>query len=113
MDSRVNTTQRLTNAINGVDGEQRPRVFVSASAVGAYGISRTSTFDETSTGRESNDYLSLVCERWEAAAQKADCRVVIIRNGIVLSPAGGALQKLIPVFKLFGGAQLPYAQSYF
>ena len=45
-----------------------------------------------------------VCEDWEAAAQEAEARVVVVRNGIVLSKRGGALAKMIPIFALYGGA---------
>ena len=45
-----------------------------------------------------------MCEDWEAAAQEAEARVVVVRNGIVLSKRGGALAKMIPIFALYGGA---------
>jgi uncharacterized protein len=99
--SRVETTRRIANAINAMPKNKRPKVLVSSSAVGYYGTSETGTFDERSDS--GNDYLSEICREWEAAANEADTRVVIIRTGIVLSTLGGALAKMMPVFNLFGG----------
>ena len=80
---------------------------MSASAVGFYGVSATDTFDEKSAA--GSDYLAEVCREWEAAAQEALGRVVIVRTGIVLSTEGGALAKMVPVFNMFGGAPPPGA----
>jgi uncharacterized protein len=99
--SRVETTRRIANAINAIPKNKRPKVLVSSSAVGYYGTSETGTFDERSNS--GKDYLSEICREWEAAANEADTRVVIIRTGIVLSTLGGALAKMMPVFNLFGG----------
>lgn len=51
-----------------------------------------------------NDYLSEICQEWEAAANKAETRVVVLRTGIVLAKDGGVLGRMIPVFSIFAGA---------
>ena len=81
-----------------------PAVLVNASAVGYYGTSLEQRFDETSPA--GSDVLARLCRDWEAAAEAAPdpCRVVIVRIGIVLGPDGGALGRMLPVFKAgFGG----------
>jgi uncharacterized protein (TIGR01777 family) len=102
--SRVRTTTALADAINALPESERPGVLISSSAVGFYGANDNSTFNESSG--PGNDYLSEVCKEWEAAANKAQTRVVILRTGIVLSREGGALSKMIPVFQIFAGGPL-------
>jgi uncharacterized protein (TIGR01777 family) len=80
--------------------ERKPGAYVSASAVGYYGISRTATFTEASPS--GDDFLARVCAAWEAEAQRARAlgmRVAIVRTGIVLGRDGGALAKLMPLFR--------------
>ena len=78
--------------------------YVSASAIGYYGTSETATFVESSS--PGTDFLSDVCVAWEAGADRfasvAD-RVVKVRTGLVLGRDGGALAKLLPLFKLGAG----------
>ena len=100
-DSRINITKRIVSAINKLPSGKRPLVLVSTSAVGYYGVSTSDTFDESS--RPGSDFLAQVCQDWEAEAQKADARVVILRSGIILAKNGGALGKMVPVFLMFGG----------
>jgi uncharacterized protein len=100
--SRVDTTRKLVSAINSAPDTQRPKVFVSSSAVGFYGTSESATFTEESAS--GNDFLARVCIEWEKAADEAQTRLVVVRTGIVLSKSGGALAKLLPVFALFLGA---------
>ncbi len=102
IDSRVRTTELLVQAMATL--AQPPRVLVNASAVGFYGTSAEGRFDETSPA--GGDLLAEICQRWEAAAEArpASCRLVILRIGIVLGPDGGALGKMLPVFRMgFGG----------
>jgi uncharacterized protein len=99
--SRVSTTRRLAAAINNAPSDSRPKVFVSSSAVGYYGTSQSDTFTESS--QPGSDFLADVCKEWESAANEADARVVVIRNGIVLSRSGGALAKMEPMFKILVG----------
>lgn len=85
----------------------KPRVFLSGSAVGYYGDRGDDVLDETSG--PGSDFLARVAVEWEAATARvvdAGVRVVLLRTGIVLSPDGGALAKLLPIFKLGGGGPL-------
>lgn len=96
-DSRLCTTRHLVEALQA---HPRPgRVLVSGSAVGYYGSSEETCFSESSPA--AADLLARLCRDWEAAADRApaDCRVVKLRIGIVLGPDGGALGKMLPVFR--------------
>jgi uncharacterized protein (TIGR01777 family) len=98
--SRVEGTRLLSEAIASLS--KKPRVFVSASAIGYYGDG--GPFDEA--GAASKDFLGRVCAEWEAAAdpaRNAGVRVVHPRLGVVLSPKGGALGKLLTPFSLGAG----------
>jgi len=100
--SRVRSTALLTEAMAALDTP--PRVLVSGSAVGYYGTSLEGRFVESSPS--GHDVLAEICRGWEAAADQAPagCRVVKLRIGIVLGPDGGALGKMLPVFRAgFGG----------
>jgi uncharacterized protein (TIGR01777 family) len=102
LQSRVRTTELLVAAMARL--ETPPAVLVSGSAVGFYGTSLEARFRETSPA--GIDFLAEICQRWEAAADQAPpgCRVVKLRIGIVLGPDGGALGKMLPVFRMgFGG----------
>ncbi len=101
--SRVDTTARLASAI--ASASARPRVFVSASAIGVYGMRRDGVVcdEETLPGE---DVLARVCVAWEAAAQPARAaavRVVHPRIGVVLGTGGGALPKMAKAFRWFVG----------
>ncbi|MEB3257356.1 MAG: TIGR01777 family oxidoreductase [Cyanobacteriota bacterium] len=101
-DSRLRTTTALVQAIKQL--ATPIQVLVSASAVGVYGSSETASFVESSPA--ASDFLGQLCQDWEAAALAAVgfCRVVVLRLGIVLGPDGGALGKMLPVFRAgFGG----------
>ncbi len=100
--SRVDAVEALLAELAKL--ETKPAAFVSASAVGYYGTSETATFDETSA--PGADFLAEVCIAWEAAADRATAlgmRVAKVRTGLVLGTDGGALPKLLPIFKLGGG----------
>jgi uncharacterized protein len=103
-DSRIGTTRALVAALAALPDGQRPQLLISGSAVGYYGTSSTARFEESSPA--GGDVLGRLCAAWEAEAQAAEpfCRVVILRIGIVLAADGGALGKMLPVFRLgFGG----------
>ena len=103
-DSRIGTTRALVAALASLPESQRPQVLISGSAVGYYGTSDTARFEESSPA--GADVLGRLCLAWEAEAQRAEpfCRVVLLRIGIVLAADGGALGKMLPVFRLgFGG----------
>lgn len=102
--SRVGTTQALADALAGL--RVRPRVLVVASAVGIYGSRGDELLDETSA--EGSGFLAGLCHAWEAAAEparQAGIRVVHARFGVVLG-RGGALAKMLPVFRLGLGGPL-------
>lgn len=103
-DSRVDSTALLADAVASL--EERPESFVLASAVGWYGNRADEELTEASAAGEA--FLPSVCADWEGAAaavEKSGIRTVYLRSGIVLSPTGGALGKMLLPFKLgFGGA---------
>ena len=103
-DSRILTTRALVQAMAALLAGQGPTVLLNGSAIGYYGTSTTASFTEASPA--GADVLGRLCQAWEAEAQAAAgrCRVVILRIGIVLGGDGGALGKMLPVFRLgFGG----------
>jgi len=102
LDSRLGTTRCLVEAMAALP--QPPPVLVNGSAVGYYGTSLEASFSEASPA--GDDFLAHLCRDWEAAATAAPagCRVVVLRLGIVLGPDGGALGRMLPVFRTgFGG----------
>lgn len=96
--SRIDLPRAFLTALESVS--HRPQTYVSASAIGYYGMSRTATFTETSP--PGDDFLARVCAAWEAEATRAGTlgmRVAIVRTGVVLGRDGGALAKLLPLFR--------------
>ncbi len=101
-DSRIATTRHLTAAMAAL--VTPPSVLVNASAVGFYGTSEQASFAESSAA--GTDVLGSLCREWEAAAagRPQATRLVVVRIGIVLAADGGALGKMLPVFRAgFGG----------
>lgn len=97
-DARVDGTSLIASAIAGMD--DGPRTLLSGSAVGYYGTSEDATFDESSPA--GDDFLARLAADWERAATPAadaGIRVAYLRTGIVLSEGGGALAKMLPLFK--------------
>ena len=98
-ESRIRGTSLLAETLAGL--VRKPRIVVSGSAVGYYGSRGDEELDEQSS--PGDEFLAELCVAWEAAtrpAQDAGIPVAHIRTGIVLSPDGGALQKLLLPFKL-------------
>ena len=94
-----------TTAIAKAVAEVKPQVFISASAIGWYGESGNRSVIESD--RVGDDFLAAVCREWEAAADLAgSVRTVKIRTGLVLDPTGGALGKMLPLFRLGLGGKL-------
>jgi uncharacterized protein len=104
-DSRVEGTRTLSRALAALrDG---PAVLVSGSASGYYGDTGGRTVDEDSPSGEG--FLAALCRDWEAAtapAAEAGIRVVLPRSGVVLAREGGALGRLLPVFRAGLGGRL-------
>lgn len=104
-DSRVLGTRNLAQSL--AQAKDRPRVLISASAVGYYGDRGEELLREESPS--GSGFLAEVCREWEAANQpatEAGIRTVQIRIGVVLSPSGGALQKMLPPFRLGVGGNI-------
>lgn len=103
--SRVDGTRNLVDSI--IQSGNLPKVFISASAIGLYGDTGERIVEEGApVGR---GFLPEVCQEWESATaplQALGVRVVHLRIGIVLGPRGGALKKLIPLFRTGLGGPL-------
>lgn len=101
LNSRLLGTTTIANAVAQV----KPKVFISSSAIGWYG--ETGNRAVTEIDRGGDDFLAAVCREWEAAADLAgDVRTVKIRTGLVLEPTGGALGRMLPLFRFGLGGKL-------
>lgn len=101
LNSRLLGTTTIAKAVAIV----KPQVFISASAIGWYGESGNRSVVESD--RAGDDFLAAVCREWEAAADLAgDVRTVKLRTGLVLDPTGGALGKMLPLFRFGLGGKL-------
>jgi uncharacterized protein len=112
LESRQIGTEKIVEAIE--KATNKPPVLINASAIGYYGTSETSKFDETSPA--GSDFLAEVCTKWETAAQTASAsgtRVVILRLGIVLGQNGGALGKMLAPFSAFVGGPIGSGKQWF
>ena len=110
-DSRVTATRLLSEALARM--AQPPRALVSASATGFYGDRGAEVLDERSG--PGHGFLAEVCQGWEAAiapAWQRGIRVVHLRLGIVLARQGGALARMLPLFRLGLGGRLGSGQQY-
>lgn len=110
-DSRVLGTRHLVQTITAL--KVRPRVLISVSATGYYGDRGDSELDESAAPGEG--FLADVCRDWEAEARAAEAggvRVALLRLGIVLSPEGGALARMLPPFRLGVGGKLGSGQQW-
>ena len=101
LNSRLLGTTTIAKAVAIV----KPQVFISASAIGWYGESGNRAVIESD--RVGDDFLAAVCREWEASADLAgDVRTVKLRSGLVLDPTGGALGKMLPLFRFGLGGKL-------
>jgi uncharacterized protein (TIGR01777 family) len=98
-DSRVLATGQLVDALRDLPDERRPAALVSQSATGLYGPSDDRVLDEDAPA--GSGFLAEVVRAWEQEARAAESlmRVVTTRTGVVLSPHGGALGKMLPFFR--------------
>jgi hypothetical protein len=104
-ESRVAGTRNLVHALSKLP--QRPPTLVCSSAVGYYGSRGDETLTESSA--PGSGYLAEVCQAWEKEAQAAaslGMRVVQVRTGVVLDARGGALQRMLPPFRMGVGGKL-------
>ncbi len=111
-ESRVRSTRMLVNALVALPPDGRPRALVSQSATGYYGPRGDAAVDEQAS--PGDDFLAEVTVAWEAEATAAGAamRVVCTRTGVVLSPSGGALAKMLPFFKLGIGGPVAGGRQY-
>ncbi len=107
LESRTLSTSLIAEAMASVANRGGPRVLLSGSAIGFYGATGDEELNERSAAGDG--FLADVCRAWEAAtspAEDAGVRVVHLRTGIVLSPRGGALKKLLPLFRFGLGGRM-------
>jgi uncharacterized protein (TIGR01777 family) len=99
-ESRVTGTRNLLEGLRAA--ENAPGTLVSSSAIGYYGARGEEPLDEEAT--PGRDFLAEVCVEWERESEKASSelgmRVVLVRTGVVLDKSGGALEKMLPPFRL-------------
>jgi uncharacterized protein (TIGR01777 family) len=111
LNSRVHGTRLLAETISQL--EHRPELFISGSAIGYYGDTGDNIVDEDSP--RGTGFLSDVATQWEAATQAAEdagIRTIHMRTGIVLSPQGGVLQKMLFPFSMGLGGVVGNGQQY-
>ena len=109
--SRVESTRALVSALGKMNA--RPRVLVSASAIGIYGNRGDEILMEES--KVGGDFLAGLARDWETEAMKAETlgiRVVLARFGVILARHGGALAKMMLPFKLGAGGRLGSGQQW-
>ena len=109
-DSRVLATRNLVAALSDLPEAERPPVLVSQSATGFYGPRGDERIGEDEPA--GRDWLADLVRDWEAEAREAPGRVVLTRTGVVLSPEGGALEKMLPFFKLGVGGPVAGGKQY-
>lgn len=111
MDSRVCATRLLVNRMKTLS--RKPEVFISSSAIGYYGNTRQAKITEKNP--KGSLFISHVCDQWEKASLEAEIsgiRTVQIRIGIVLTPAGGALKRMLLPFRAGCGVILSNGRQY-
>jgi uncharacterized protein (TIGR01777 family) len=111
LESRERGTRHLVAGIEAAD--PRPAALISASAVGFYGPRGDEPVDEEA--RPGSDFLARVCVAWEREAEAAAAlglRVVRVRTGVVLDRHGGALEKMLPFFRLGIGGPVAGGRQY-
>ena len=112
-DSRILSTRNLVAALAELPEADRPKVLVSQSGAGWYGHRGDERLDESAPAGE--DFLARLSADWEAEARRAEelgVRVVVNRTGMVLSPSGGALEKMMPFFKAGIGGPVAGGKQY-
>jgi uncharacterized protein (TIGR01777 family) len=111
-DSRVLGTRNLVAGLRAVPEDDRPSVLVSQSATGFYGPRDATRLDESAAA--GHDFLADVVVGWESEAEEAEdmMRVVLTRTGVVLAPRGGALDKMLPFFRLGVGGPVSGGKQY-
>ena len=112
-ESRILSTRNLVSALAELPEAERPGVLVSGSGAGWYGHRGDERLDESAPA--GDDFLARLSVEWEAEASRAEelgVRVVLNRTGVVLSPSGGALAKMLPFFKAGIGGPVAGGRQY-
>lgn len=112
LDSRVALTEQLVATL--VESNHKPKVFINGSAVGFYGDCNDDLCAESAP--PGKDFAAMLCKQWETAANRikaVGCRLAIIRIGVVLDKQGGALQRMLPPFKLGLGGKIGSGEQWF
>ena len=111
-ESRIRTTEAVVAGI--ARATRRPAVLINGSAMGYYGDRGDTPIDESSL--RGTGFLAELVEAWEGAtrpAEEAGVRVVRLRTGVVLSPDGGALAKMLPIFRAGAGGKIGSGKQVF
>ena len=112
--SRIETAQKLIDAILAMPISKRPKVVVSASGSGYYGEKGEAVLGEDATA--GTGYLAQICVAWEAVwapLEDVGIRVVQLRTGVVIGPGGGIMGALLPVYNLGLGPIIGTGTEYF
>jgi uncharacterized protein (TIGR01777 family) len=112
-ESRELGTRRLVEGLGHLADDERPSALVSMSAIGFYGARGDERVDES--GPAGDDFLAGVVQAWETEARKAEAlgvRVALARTGVILASGGGALDKMLPPFKLGVGGPVAGGNQY-
>jgi uncharacterized protein len=112
-ESRILSTRNLVTALGELPEAERPNVLISQSGAGWYGHRGDEPLDESHPA--GDDFLAQLSADWEAEAHRAEelgVRVAVNRTGMVLSPSGGALEKMLPFFKLGIGGPVAGGRQY-
>jgi uncharacterized protein (TIGR01777 family) len=113
LDSRLDATTTISDALAAASVDGRPRVLLSASAVGFYGDTGARVITEEDPA--GSDFLAQLCVRWEAAtspARAAGVRVVLLRTGLVLDRSAMLMQVMGRIFRLGLGGRMGNGQQY-
>jgi len=113
IDSRVQPTALLATTLASLPADQRPKTFISASAIGVYGERGDQVLPESAAA--GTGFLADLVVKWEGAteaASTAGVRVATLRTGLVLAASGGLLQRMVPLFKFGIGGKLGSGQQY-
>jgi uncharacterized protein (TIGR01777 family) len=112
-ESRILSTRNLARTLADLPEAERPGVLISGSGAGWYGHRGDERLDESAPA--GDDFLARLSVEWEAEARRAEelgMRVVLNRTGVVLSPSGGALAKMLPFFKAGIGGPVAGGRQY-
>lgn len=112
-ESRVRGTEGLCRVLARL--RRPPSVLLSASGIGIYGEHGSIPVTEATPAGDAPGFLARVCRDWEAAtypARSAGIRTHVLRIGVVLTPAGGALRQMLPAFRLGAGGPLGRRRQY-